>query len=349
MKGTSQRRMLRDALVLIIVIISAYLLHGRYAQAVCNLCTALPACIFSYVQLSDRSTQLFAFKATIFYWIISGVLIASDNVFVDSFGYFFGKFLLLTTLFFNAVQQHRIGRRIIERQQYGAHTTASKASLLTAITLTDATQNSILAPYKVKRVIPTCSISTALSNNVRSPEMTAFSDPVYTDTASLYSLEVTTASGEGALDTRSSNEMHKAGDRASLVKRSLAEPTVITVDVDGNVRMEPNKSVTLRAPFVDPATVNIINNNNSGIIWALRTNAVERLVAQPTSGVVPGGGSVEFKVGLVEAPPADESVSDRLGIDYGFVDSSVTTFDRDVFQAAYKDRKRLKVDVHYEQ
>uniref|UniRef100_A0A915A9X2 Major sperm protein n=1 Tax=Parascaris univalens TaxID=6257 RepID=A0A915A9X2_PARUN len=29
------------------------------------------------------------------------------------------------------------------------------------------------------------------------------------------------------------------------------------------------------------------------MIWALRTNAVERLVAQPTSGVVPGGGSFE--------------------------------------------------------
>lgn len=70
MKGTSQRRMLRDALVLIIVIISAYLLHGRYAQAVCNLCTALPACIFSYVQLSDRSTQLFAFVSQFWYFFL---------------------------------------------------------------------------------------------------------------------------------------------------------------------------------------------------------------------------------------------------------------------------------------
>uniref|UniRef100_A0A915ADV7 Major sperm protein n=1 Tax=Parascaris univalens TaxID=6257 RepID=A0A915ADV7_PARUN len=347
---TSKQGMLRNALVLIIVVISAYLLHGRHAQAVCNLCTALPACIFSYVQLSDHSTQLFAFKATIFYWIISGVLIASDNVFIDSFGYFFGKFLLLTALFLNTLQQHRICRRISERQQYYARTTASMASILTAVTLTDATQNSVRAPYKVKRVIPTRSLSTALTNSVRSPEMTAFSDPAYTDTASLYSLEVTAASAEGALDTRSSNEMHKAGDRASLVKHSLAEPTVITIDFGGNVRVEPSKSITLRAPFIDPATVNIINNNNSSMIWALRTNAVERLVAQPTSGVVPGGGSFEFqfKVGLVEAPPADGSMSDRLGIDYSFVDGSVTTFDRDIFQAASKERKRLKVDVHYE-
>uniref|UniRef100_A0A915AA60 Major sperm protein n=1 Tax=Parascaris univalens TaxID=6257 RepID=A0A915AA60_PARUN len=37
MKGTSKQGMLRNALVLIIVVISAYLLHGRHAQAVCNL------------------------------------------------------------------------------------------------------------------------------------------------------------------------------------------------------------------------------------------------------------------------------------------------------------------------
>ncbi|KHN72082.1 hypothetical protein Tcan_15019 [Toxocara canis] len=347
-KGLRQGRMLRDAFIVSVVLISAYLLNGRYAHAVCNLFTAVPASLFSYAQLSDHTTHMFAYKATIFYWTISGVLLASDNVFFDSFGYFFGKFLLLTALFLNAVHQHQVSRRINERQQRGARIAASTASLLTALTLTDATQFSTKAPYTVKRVIPARSVSTALLNSAPGLEMAASSDTAFTDTASLYSLGATSAGDEGGIDTKSSDDIHKAGDQASLVKRTTPETMALIIDGDGNVSVEPTKSVIFKAPFIEPSTINITNNCDSSLMWALRTNAVERLVAQPTSGVIHARANAEFKIGLVEAPPTEQSVTDRLGIDYSFVDDSVAVFDRTVLQAAGNERKRVKIDVRYE-
>ncbi|VDM46751.1 unnamed protein product [Toxocara canis] len=327
-----------------------------------RICSLMYVSFIIFLQLNDFHIflELLAviLKATIFYWTISGVLLASDNVFFDSFGYFFGKFLLLTALFLNAVHQHQVSRRINERQQRGARIAASTASLLTALTLTDATQFSTKAPYTVKRVIPARSVSTALLNSAPGLEMAASSDTAFTDTASLYSLGATSAGDEGGIDTKSSDDIHKAGDQASrhsiwlfqasLVKRTTPETMALIIDGDGNVSVEPTKSVIFKAPFIEPSTINITNNCDSSLMWALRTNAVERLVAQPTSGVIHARANAEFKIGLVEAPPTEQSVTDRLGIDYSFVDDSVAVFDRTVLQAAGNERKRVKIDVRYE-
>ncbi|VDK67164.1 unnamed protein product [Litomosoides sigmodontis] len=183
------------------VLISAYLINGEYAQTVCNICTTVPAAIFTYGQLSDHATRIFAYKATLFYWSIHGILIAFDGIFVDAFGYFFGKFILLTVLFFNVVYQHDTSKSLVQRQQrrnamgnsaistetpvaFSSSPYGSQVGVNTALTITDATQFSVESPFKSHPLLYNNNLATAYSL-ARSPEMTAYLDTSYTHDGSL--------------------------------------------------------------------------------------------------------------------------------------------------------------------
>lgn len=51
----------RHFFIICSVLISAYLINGEHAQTVCNICTTVPAAIFTYGQLSDHTVRIFAY------------------------------------------------------------------------------------------------------------------------------------------------------------------------------------------------------------------------------------------------------------------------------------------------
>lgn len=55
----------RQLFIICSVLVSAYLINGEHAQAVCNICTTVPAAIFTYKQLSDRATRVFAYVSSL--------------------------------------------------------------------------------------------------------------------------------------------------------------------------------------------------------------------------------------------------------------------------------------------
>lgn len=57
----NERTNWRHFLIICSVLISAYLLNGDHAPTVCNICTTVPAAIFTYGQLSDHATRIFAY------------------------------------------------------------------------------------------------------------------------------------------------------------------------------------------------------------------------------------------------------------------------------------------------
>uniref|UniRef100_A0A915AA09 Uncharacterized protein n=1 Tax=Parascaris univalens TaxID=6257 RepID=A0A915AA09_PARUN len=194
---------LRYAFSLTMILIATIVLNSQYGQAVCNVCTVIPACVFSFAQLSDRNTRTFAYRATLFYWTISGVLLASDSVFVDWMGYFLGKFLLLTALFLNVVYQHRVSRRLSERQQ--CHTQAA-ASLIRAHTLKNVdyqwkqAKSSLEILDDMRWALSENSVSTSSSAIANSVGFTSFSDVgCTTSEVSLKTLGSTKVSGNRCL------------------------------------------------------------------------------------------------------------------------------------------------------
>ncbi|VDM48530.1 unnamed protein product [Toxocara canis] len=131
------KTMIRDACVVGVALVMVYLLNGTYAHFVCNVCTTVPAFILTFIHLADYGKRLFAYKATLFYWVMNGFLLLSDSVFADSYGYFFGKFLLLSSLLFNFLYQNQVGKRAHERIQRNAHKATSQMSVATAISPAD--------------------------------------------------------------------------------------------------------------------------------------------------------------------------------------------------------------------
>lgn len=106
-----------------------------------------------------KRTRLISFlqKATLFYWSIHGILIVFDGFFMDAFGYFVGKFAILSALFCNVIYQHDIGKMAVEsstradrkflivnsRSRRHNPVFESFNTLSTAVTATDATQPSM--------------------------------------------------------------------------------------------------------------------------------------------------------------------------------------------------------------
>ncbi|MFH4984362.1 hypothetical protein AB6A40_011071 [Gnathostoma spinigerum] len=82
-------------------------------------------------------------------------------------------------------------------------------------------------------------------------------------------------------------------------------------------------------------------------MWALKTNAMRRLLAQPTCGVLPIGATLHIRLGLNNTITKSERIADRLAIDYSLVESSVTVFDPNFIHRTDPDRKRKKLNVLY--
>uniref|UniRef100_A0A1I7VL59 Major sperm protein n=1 Tax=Loa loa TaxID=7209 RepID=A0A1I7VL59_LOALO len=393
-EGRNKKTNWRHFFIVCSVLISAYLINGEHAQTVCNICTTVPAAIFTYGQLSDHATRIFAYKATLFYWSIHGILVAFDSVFVDAFGYFFGKFILLVVLFFNVVYQHDAAKSLMEQQQrrnsmvnsiissntpvrFPGSPYGSQMGLNTAMTITDATQFSVESPFKSYAALHHNSLTTAYSM-ARSPEMTAYLDTSYTHDGSLKTVASTeeqfnfgiqkhrqTAlsdssvmpdSGEendksenDAVKSIPAGDCQKADTEADGSLHSSEYSTSATVKEEETLITNPSEYIIFKYPFTEMVTIYAKNKHTRPIMWALKTNAIKRMIAQPTCGTLAKDATVHIKIGVTAIPPEESNMIDRLAIDYRLVDDDTISFDRS-FLCKTEDpfRRRKKFNIYYE-
>ncbi|KAM3718387.1 Major sperm protein [Dirofilaria immitis] len=415
----SKRINWRQFFIICSILISAYLVNGEHAQTVCNICTTVPAAIFTYGQLSDHTTRIFAYKATLFYWSIHGILIAFDSIFMDAFGYFFGKFILLIILFFNVIYQYDIAKNsknlletehhqkqhnIIANKSIISSTKPSSSSsspinlqfspygsqfgLNTAMTITDVTQFSGQHPFKNDNRYS--SLVTAYSV-AHSPDMTAYLDTSYTHDGSL---KTVTSSDEQykfesqkqrqiVLDEDSSilsdsdnendeksesvndddnNDNHgvksipagdckKANDETgeSLHASEEYSTSYMTKEADETLIISPNEYIVFKHPFTETVTIYVKNKHSRPIMWALKTNAIKRMIAQPTCGTLGKDATVHIKIGVTEVPSEESNMNDRIAIDYCLIDDDTIGFDRSfLYNAEDPFRRRKKFNIYYE-
>ncbi|VDK78187.1 unnamed protein product [Onchocerca ochengi] len=84
----------------------------------------------------------------------------------------------------------------------------------------------------------------------------------------------------------------------------------------------PDSQVMIRKGHIGPAILAFTNNYKKPVIWALKTNAIRRLVAFPTVGIIPPSETVQIKVDLVEQIPR-KILKDRLSLEYFVIDQKV--------------------------
>ncbi|VDO28917.1 unnamed protein product [Onchocerca flexuosa] len=84
----------------------------------------------------------------------------------------------------------------------------------------------------------------------------------------------------------------------------------------------PDSQVMIRKGHIGPAVLAFTNNYKKPVIWALKTNAIRRLVAFPTVGIIPPSETVQIKVDLIEQIPR-KVLKDRLSLEYFVIDQKV--------------------------
>nr|CDP98038.1 Bm6335, isoform c [Brugia malayi] len=355
----------RHFFIICSVLISAYLINGEHAQTVCNICTTVPAAIFTYEQLSDHTTRIFAYKATLFYWSIHGILIAFDSIFVDAFGYFFGKFILLIVLFFNVVYQHDVAKSLMEQQQrrnamansmvssdipvhFSGSFYASQIGLNTAMTITDATQFSAESLFRRYPSLHYNNLTTAYSLS-RSPEMTAYLDTSYTHDGSLKTVASTTEQFKFGIQKHRQITLNDSSILSDYGEENDGSENDTVKSTPAGDCQKVENEIIFKHPFTEMVTIHVKNKHSRPIMWALKTNAIKRMIAQPTCGTLGKDATVHIKIGVTAIPPEESNMNDRAAIDYCLIDDDTTGFDRSfLYNTEDPFRRRKKFNIYYE-
>ncbi|VDM96896.1 unnamed protein product [Onchocerca ochengi] len=264
---------------------------------------------------------------------------------MDSFGYFFGKFVLLVVLFFNVVYQHDVAKNLIEQQQKRCNTIGtnsmissrtpvnlqfspygSQIGLNTAMTVTDVTQFSGHNPYRNDPLLRHNSLITAYSL-AHSPEMTAYLDTSYTHDGSLKTVDsieedykfvshkhrqstlndsLTLSNSGEEKDDRSENnavksipagDCQKADDEiGGSLQCSENSASIVLKETEEALITNPNEYIVFKYPFSEMVTIYVKNKHNRPIMWALKTNAIKRMIAQPTCGTLGKDATVHVRL-----------------------------------------------------
>ncbi|CAD6192517.1 unnamed protein product [Caenorhabditis auriculariae] len=327
-----------------------YMINGDYASILCTVMTSLPAAVFTYRALMCKHTTKEGYHAILFYWTVYGILAGLDNVLSNAYGYYLGKFVLLAVVFMHAARQNPLSMSLFNNA---------------VSPILESTQqiSSIVSRYDTEGF--------ALSENtspsvLRSPSPTVFSDNStyiidHLEASFDASTAVTFAPSSLEMDSTqsvTSTKVPQDFDTASIYSRPLtpARPvferlssTVQTVHPGmGDIVTEPHNKMEFGIDSME-RTLRVTNITTQHIMFALKTNAEEHLVASPTSGVIRSGEAVEIRVGVkggfLYHMNRGDGVIDKLAIDYALAGHN-TEFAHEVFEASNRKRHAIRVFYH---
>uniref|UniRef100_A0A0R3S6F6 Major sperm protein n=1 Tax=Elaeophora elaphi TaxID=1147741 RepID=A0A0R3S6F6_9BILA len=338
----------RHFFIICSILISAYLINGEHAQTVCNICTTVPAAIFTYIQLSDHATRIFAY--------------VTKNLREQQ----------------QQQQQHQYHRKVMSNSIISTTTPTdftssyygSQFGIDTAISITDATQISTQNLFgSHPSLYYNNNLITAYSF-ARSPEMTAYLDTSYTHDGSLKTISSTeekykvgeykrrqtaalndslVLSDSGEENYRSENDRVKSIPAVGSLNSSEYSPSaMMKKENEETLVTNPDEYIVFKHPFSEMVTIYVKNKHSRPIMWALKTNAIKRLIAQPTCGTLGKDATVHIKIGVTAMPSEESNMNDRVAIDYCLIDDDTIGFDRSfLYNAEDPFRRRKKFNIYY--
>uniref|UniRef100_A0A915B6W8 Major sperm protein n=1 Tax=Parascaris univalens TaxID=6257 RepID=A0A915B6W8_PARUN len=352
-----------------ILLLCIYLVYGEHAQVACNALATVPAALFTYGLLLKTPSETITQKAIILYWSVHGLLICFDNAFGDLFGYFLAKFVLLFTLLVYAIQKSTV---IVQFRQAavtfisGAESTGKIANRSSSGSL--ITMRSTIASFpRNERSMMTALSATSLvtpmktitKSDGRSTTKTIYDlinedfkagDHKYISAGGSSIISAVTADASTCIEQSKfepSSALNEQGDQVRLDKRYFDSLNEMHHNRGDYLIITPSEKIIFKPPFIDSTTITITNASNKPVMWALKTNALKRLAAQPTCGVLPSYATVHLKIGLLESPPSNMLSVDRMAIDYCITEEGTALFDRGFMHRKDNDRRRKNIPVSY--
>ncbi|VDK72682.1 unnamed protein product [Litomosoides sigmodontis] len=309
--------------VTLLLLTIIHLLSGNYALILCNVLCTLPPGILTYFQTDSKSSTIK--KWTIVYWLICGLSFAFDTVCASSISsYSYIKIVSLMLLFYycmmaNGNNKHvpckntrsERRRQLNQSKRNSKEWIANKQSQYgrTSEDLTSCVVGRDETTLKSLKTISkeSCNLirlnSTAHSTAQLRTSGTAKSGRM-SEVESTESLVLAAAIGETFED-------HQVFDWKRNAGRS----------VEGLVSF-PDSQVTLRNGPTGPVILSFTNNYKKSVMWALKTNAIRRLAAFPTAGIIPPSQTVQVKIDLIGQIPK-RKCKDRLSLEYFIIDRQV--------------------------
>ncbi|CAJ0586974.1 unnamed protein product, partial [Mesorhabditis spiculigera] len=113
----------------------------------------------------------------------------------------------------------------------------------------------------------------------------------------------------------------------------------------GEVHTCPCNLITFDDTTVGTNTsVTLVNTTNERIMWALKTNAHDRLQASPNCGVMTSGTAVAIVLAIAEDCKHMADGAHRVAIDYAFVGGTIQAFEKEMFVAMPRHRHLMKIN-----
>ncbi|GMR33448.1 hypothetical protein PMAYCL1PPCAC_03643, partial [Pristionchus mayeri] len=385
-----------------------YLYNGQHAQLACHLASVVPPAFFSYLLIIDKKTTHEGMRSLLFFWFLQGMLLCLDTMMGDVKGFYFGKFLVLSGMFWKAVKDNNYGYgkgdKTITLLSCGVNSASTDAPVVSEQRTetfdndwpTESTQGARSLHARSGRVL---SEASTLVEEVSARGVSTMT--VNAASAALPTVHAATDRDFDAMSTYTCSSFHpslapppalllhtplaalaphyspplsigralidkhplpgldlrdmsprfpygKLNDDYSLGDAPVSETQSVMAG-HGDLHTDPTGFIVIPS-LRDKVHLKVHNTTDQAAMFGLKCNAMERIKATPTAGVIPAGESISIRLCLndnVNWPSLMGERWDKLAIDYHLCDATVTQFDKFTFFAERNAKYRVKFNVIY--
>ncbi|KAK6102820.1 MSP (Major sperm protein) domain family protein [Brugia pahangi] len=308
-----------------------YLLSGNYSLILCNVLCTLPPGILTYFQMTSKDGIIK--KSIIVYWIICGISFTFDTISASISSYSYFKTITLMLLFHYCMMENVENkslpfgnvRNLSHLKRTAKEWVSNKRSQhgRTSENITSDLEGHSDTTLGTLKTVPkeSCTAATGLSLSITKSNSTR-----------------TAAAGRSCSSRIARTGRLLEEERTETVEQSFNKNYQLT-NYMGNSRnnMEglvsfPDSQITIRNDNTEPVILAFTNNYKKSVIWALKTNAIRRFAAFPTTGIIPPSETVQIKIDFL-GQISKKNLNDRLSLEYFVTDRkfiSDTILDDDV-------------------
>ncbi|KAL6732001.1 hypothetical protein Aduo_002810 [Ancylostoma duodenale] len=344
----------REVLILAIMCgFAAFNLHSADTKSFFNVFTLVPAILFTFkIMMINKDTSTVGVGIVAMFWMYYGMGVVCDVIFGTGEGYLAVQLVLVGAL---GVSAYRGGLR--DQQQLSADSRDVSDILSRMCSFIKHKQDkeeelAYVSPFMSTMKSPTYK---GFHSNLSATQSTQ-------DLTSATALEFDKETAERTLLTAILNQTDTALEifpkEAEKPPMDLTKPAApnkpVLGDSEGSVLVhygdlvaEPEKMIQFRH-HTDTQKITITNISGRNIAWTVKTNAIYEIGASPSQGTLRKGGKAEINVILNAdkvAIPDAVRYSDKLAIDYSFVDDTKARFKRR--RMKHNATKRYQFDILY--
>uniref|UniRef100_A0A1I8EUT8 Major sperm protein n=1 Tax=Wuchereria bancrofti TaxID=6293 RepID=A0A1I8EUT8_WUCBA len=272
-------------------------------------------------------------KSIIVYWIICGISFTFDTIYASSSSYSYFKTITLMLLFHYCTMENVGNKSILIDNAFSGNARnlsqlkrTAKEWIVNKQSQHERTTENIISNLIGQSETTLGSLKTVPKEN-------------YTATATGLSITKSNSTTANAAGRSHSSRTVRTGRLIEEKTESLTLTTKVrrifdqvnyqltnymensTNSIEGLISF-PDSQITIRNNNTEPVILAFTNNYKKSIIWALKTNAIRRLAAFPTIGIILPSETVQIKIDFLGQIPK-KHLKDRLSLEYFITDRKV--------------------------